>query len=159
MEKIYGATKRHDALIVYGTKRCVLIYGFGTDDGAGYDYRKTFDHRPSAEEVRETIVAQINANTDSRILTGFVWNGLNIWLSTENQFNFKAAYDIAVQSGGATLPVKFKLGETDGTPVYHTFEDLQEFTDFYTNAIAYINRVLNEGWQEKDTINMSAFGF
>lgn len=159
MEKIFGATERHDQLLVFGTERAVLIYGYGEDDGQGYDYRHTFDHKPTEQEIRDVIIAQINANTDAKILTGFVWQGKKVWLSTENEFNFKAAYDLAVQTGGATLPVKFKLGEDgNGNPVYHTFTELSEFTDFYTKAIAFVNTTLNEGWAEKDGIDMTKFG-
>lgn len=159
MEKIFGATERHDQLLVFGTERAVLIYGYGEDDGQGYDYRHTFDHKPTEQEIRDVIIAQINANTDAKILTGFVWQEKQVWLSTENEFNFKAAYDLAVQTGGATLPVKFKLGEDkNGNPVYHTFTELSEFTDFYTKAIAFVNTTLNEGWVEKDSIDMTTFG-
>lgn len=56
------------------------------------------------------------------------------------------------------MPVKFKLGENeDGEPVYHTFEDMNEFTDFYTKAIAFINQCLNEGWERKDSIDWSVY--
>lgn len=159
MEKIFGATERHDQLLVFGTERAVLIYGYGEDDGQGYDFRHTFDHKPTEQEIRDVIIAQINANTDAKILTGFVWQEKQVWLSTENEFNFKAAYDLAVQTGGATLPVKFKLGEDgNGNPVYHTFTELSEFTDFYTKAIAFVNTTLNEGWAEKDSIDMTKFG-
>ena len=120
MEKVFGATERHDQLLVFGTKRAVLIYGFGEENGQGFDYRQTFDHKPTEKEIRDIIIAQINANTDEKILTGFVWQDKKVWLSTENEFNFKAAYDLAVQSGGMTLPVKFKLGEdSSGLPVYY----------------------------------------
>jgi hypothetical protein len=70
---------------------------------------------------------------------------MQVWLSTENQFNYKAAYDLAVQTQGATLPVMFKFGTTD-KPVYYTFEDMETFTDFYTKAIHYVNTNLSEGW-------------
>lgn len=166
MEKIFGATERHDQLLVYGTNRALLIYGYGEENGQGYDYRHVFDHKPTEQEIRDVIIAQINADTDRKILTGFVWTplgetaGMNVWLSTENEFNFKAAYDLAIQTGGATLPVKFKLGEDEsGYAVYHTFISLEEFTDFYTKAIAYVNQTLNEGWQEKDNIDMKDFGY
>ena len=81
-----------------------------------------------------------------------------MYLSTENQFNYKAAYDVAVQTEGQTLPVKFKLGEDEeGQPVYHTFNSLSSFTDFYTRAIAYINQCLNEGWDEKDNFDWTPY--
>ena len=152
MEKTFGATERHDRLIVYGSGRSVLIYGFGEENGTGYDYRQTFDQCPSADEIKAILKEHIDSLTDGKILNGFVWNGKNVYLSTENQFNFKAAYDVAVQTGGATLPVRFKLGEDEhGSPVYYVFTDMAEFTDFYTKALAYIVTVLNEGWEEKDT--------
>ena len=57
---------------------------------------------------------------------------------------------MAVQTGGTTLPIKFKLGETDGMPNYYVFEDMATFTDFYTKALAFIIETLNIGWVEKD---------
>lgn len=150
MEKVFGATERHDQLIAYG-HGAVLIFGYGEEDGTGYDNRHTFNHRPTAEEVLEVIMGHVNGLTDEKILSGFVWNGKSVWLSSENQFNFKAAFDVAVQTSGATLPVKFKLGEdAAGDPVYHVFSDMAEFSDFYTSAITFIMTALNEGWAEKD---------
>jgi hypothetical protein len=151
MEKIFGTDQRHDSLIVHGTKKTVLIYGYGEENGQGYDFRHVFDHIPTKEEVIAVIHDQVNAETDRTILTGYQWEGKNVWLSSENQFNFKAAFDVAVQTQGASLPVKFKLGEDEmGVPVYHTFEDMEGFTDFYTKAITFIMTALNEGWAEKD---------
>lgn len=123
-----------------------------TDEG--YDCNSVIvqlDHRPTIDDVRQLFMAYVNGKTDEKILKGFVWNGKKVWLSTENQFNFKAAYDAAVQTEGASLPVKFKLGEDEnGKPEYHTFEDFVEFTDFYMGALAYIQQCLTEGWEEKD---------
>lgn len=150
MEKVFGTEARHDSLIVLGTRRSILIYGYGEEDGIGYDYRHTFDHIPTTMEVLTVITNHVNELTDQKILSGYQWNGMNVWLSSENQFNFKAAYDVAVQTGGMTLPVKFKLGETDGEPNYYVFEDMATFTDFYTKALAYIIEILNTGWIEKD---------
>jgi len=110
------------------------------------------------EDIKSAVIADINAQTDEKILKGFMWENMNVWLSSENQFNFKAAYDLAVQTQGASLPIKFKLGETEeGEPLYHTFDTIAEITDFYTKAIAYINQCLNEGWQRKDSIDWSVY--
>ena len=75
-----------------------------------------------------------------------------LWLSSENQFNYKAAYDLAVQTGGATLPVTFKFG-TDEESRYRTFENLEELTDFYTKAMRHIQDTLAEGWRKKDAFD------
>lgn len=151
MEKCYGAEERHDQLIVLGTGQCVLIYGHGEEDGQGFDYRHRFDHRPTASEVLKVITDHVNSLTDQKILTGYRWQGKNVYLSSENQFNFKAAYDVAVQTEGVQLPIKFKLGEdAEGLPMYHTFNSMNAFTDFYTGAISFIQQTLAAGWEEKD---------
>lgn len=81
---------------------------------------------------------------------------MQVWLSTENQFNYKAAYDLAVQSQGMSLPITFKFGTTT-EPVYYTFENLEMFTDFYSKAMFYINTKLAEGWKLKDSIDWSVY--
>ena len=157
MEKVFGATVRNDQLIVHGTGKAILIYGYGEEDGQGFDYRHVFNSKPSRDELKKVIEAHINELTDQKILSGFIWNGKKVWLSSENEFNFKAAYDLAVQTNGETLPIKFKLGEDEnGDPVYHTFTKMSAFSDFYTSAIAFINQTLIEGWEEKDNVDYNA---
>lgn len=126
------------------------------DDGSASYMEEEFTHKPSAEEIRAVIVTWINSETDRKILSGFVWNDMPVWLSSENQFNYKAAYDLAAQTGGATLPVRFKFGIGD-VPTYHTFNDLAELTDFYTKALAHVNTTLNNGWEAKDNIDWSKY--
>lgn len=159
MEKIYGTTIRQDGLMKIGRREYELFYGFGKDNDTaetGYNYRHTFNHKPTIEEIKEVIIAQINKNTDEKILNGLVWHDMPIWLSSENQFNYKAAYDLAIQSGGETLPVTFKFG-TDEEPVYHTFDSMDEFQDFYTSSLAYVQQTLLDGWNEKDNIDWTIF--
>jgi hypothetical protein len=118
----------------------------------------------SLQVVKDAIIGDINARTDEKIVSGFVWNPaaggdpIPVWLSTENQFNFKSAYDLAIQKNGATLPVTFKMGEhEDGTPVYHTFKTMEDADDFYVKAVAYINLCLAQGWEEKDGIDWTPY--
>ena len=98
--------------------------------------------------VEDTNYLIIGAYDCKKILTQRI-----VW----NQFNFKAAYDLAVQKNGATLPVTFKMGEKDGVPVYHTFETMEEADDFYTKAVAFINQTLAEGWAKKDNFDWSLY--
>lgn len=159
MEKIYGAKERQDGLYSIGRNKWELFYGFGKDnpdDESGYNWRQKFKQKPSLADIRAIIKETINNETDRKILEGFVWKGMPVWLSTENQFNYKAAYDLAVQTNGATLPVRFKFG-TDAVPVYYNFESLEDFADFYTHAMVHINTVLNEGWAEKDLADSMTF--
>lgn len=154
MRKIYGAQERQDGLYRIGRKKWQLIFGFFKDseeDESGYNYRETFDHRPSTEEIVRVIKEQVNADVDAKILSGFSWRDMPVWLSTENQFNYKAAYDVAVQTGGASLPKKFKFG-TDDKPEYFVFETLEDFSDFYLKAMSFVDSALDACWDLKDSV-------
>ena len=158
MEKVYGSPKRQDGLYKIGRNKYELIYGFGEDANGGWNWRERFDHAPTMDEIKNAIIGTINASVDEKIISGFAWNGKPVWLSAENQMNFKSAYDITVQTDGATLPIKFKLGEdADGTPVYHTFTKIEPFGDFILKAFAHINNALNEGWKQKDSVDFDSF--
>lgn len=50
----------------------------------------------------------------------------------------------------------FKLG-TDDVPEYYEFSNVEELGDFYTKAMAYVQGVLANGWEEKDTIDISKY--
>lgn len=113
---------------------------------------------PTLEQVKQAVLEDINRQTDEKILTGFVWNDINVWLSEENQRNFSEAQRIAMFSPESIMPVKFKLGEDkEGNPVYHEFEEAGELTDFYLHAVAFINQCLAEGWMRKDNIDWSPY--
>lgn len=112
--------------------------------------------KPRLQDVKNAILQAINQDTDNKILSGFIWNGMSVWLSSENQFNYKAAYDLTLQSGGQTLPVLFKFGTTDN-PIYYTFDTIEELSNFYISAMKYISDTLAEGWTMKDSIDWSLY--
>ena len=112
--------------------------------------------KPSIEQVKSVVLNALNKDVDQKILSEFVWKNMAVWLSTENQFNYKAAYDLAVMSQGKSLPVTFKFGSTDN-PVYYTFETLDDISDFYISAMAHVNSCLEEGWKKKDSIDWSVY--
>ena len=117
---------------------------------------KEFLYKPTIAEVKETILNWMNEQTDNRIISGFVWNDMQVWLSSENQFNYKAAYDLAVQTNGVNLPTVFKFGTTE-EPIYHKFDTVEELSDFYIKAMKYINEQLAVGWYKKDNIDWSGY--
>lgn len=119
-------------------------------------FQEVFTYPPTIKEIKEAILMGINRFTDDKILKGFKWKEMGVWLSTENQFNYKAAYDLAFQTNGASLPTVFKFGTTE-EPVYYKFDSLEELTDFYTKALTYINEQLAIGWYKKDSINWSEY--
>lgn len=126
------------------------------DDGSASYMEEELDHKPAAEEVRSLVSGWYNAETDKRILSGFEYDGQLVWLSNENQFNYKVAYDLAVQTGGQNLPVTFKLGNDD-SPSYRTFETVEELQDFYVKAIKHIQTALSEGWKKKDALDLDLY--
>lgn len=157
MEKVYGAEKRRDGIQQTGRRRWEIYYGYGEDDTGGYNWLERVERKPSAEEIRQLITDHLNALTAEEILNGFTWQDKPVYLSRENQLNFKAAYDLATGDADA-LPLTFKLGETEaGAVVYHTFESLEELKDFYTSAIQHIQRCLARGWAAKDEIDTAAY--
>lgn len=93
MEKIYGTKQRQDCLVRTGRSKWILFFGFWKDDEkseSGWEYRHTFHRKPTLSEVKEIVVSAINKTTEEKIITGFVWNKKQIYLSTENQLNFSA---------------------------------------------------------------------
>lgn len=126
------------------------------EDGSSDWYEQDYDHKPTLEEIRDTIVKFHNGQVDAKILSGFSWKDMPVWLSSENQFNYKASFDLAVQTNGQNLPVRFKFG-TDKDPKYYDFKTIDELSDFYTSAIKFINDTLQEGWAEKDSIDFSVY--
>lgn len=123
----------------------------------GVNYEEIeFLHRPVIGEVKAAVLNRYNEQINQAILSGFTWKELPVWLSSENQFNYKAAYDLAIQTGGKSLPVVFKFG-TEETPVYHEFVDVADLTDFYVASAAYIQATLAQGWEVKDGIDWSPY--
>lgn len=157
-DKIFGATERQDGLYKIGRSKYEARFGFGKDEktGVGYDYRKQYKYKPEVDELKDEILELVNDEVDKTILSGYEYDGKMVWLSTENQFNYKAAYDLAVQTGGASLPVTLKLGTLE-EPEYVTFEDVETFSAFYIGAIKFIQKVLEEGWNEKDKVDWTKF--
>lgn len=161
MNKIYGNVV--DYKIVYQDRaRVVVCYGMQPEaDGVHatwYEcqwYKK--QHRVvTIDDAKTAIIDSINTNTDTQIREGHVWNDKQVWLSSENQFNYKAAYDLAVQSYGASLPVTFKFG-TDEAPEYHEFTSLDELSEFYLGCVKHINDTLEKGWVLKDTLDWKKY--
>lgn len=115
-----------------------------------------FPYKPTLDIIKEVILGIENTKIDNEILSGYVWNDMSVWLSSENQFNYKAAYDLAIQTNGANLPVTFKFGTTE-EPKYHEFSTIEDLTDFYTGAMNHVNTTLKEGWEKKDSIDWTEY--
>ena len=160
MNRVFGKISEF-ALIRQDASCTAVAYDYKPEpDGENATWCEVIINRlhPNYSEVKGAIINDINADTDAKILSGFVWQGINVWLSEENQRNFSEAQRMAEKYGDAVLPLRFKLGEdSEGNPVYHTFETVTELDAFYTQAFRYVNQCLNEGWQRKDSIDWEPY--
>ena len=159
MERAYGQTGVDVLLCINPSKgRWILRYDIQpTENECEVSFiSQVIEHKPTLKEVKDIILSWMNGEIDKKLIGGFVWKNMPIWLSSENQFNYKAAYDLAVQTQGANLPVTFKFGTTD-EPIYHEFKTVDELTQFYVGAMNYINTTLNEGWAAKDAVDWSPY--
>lgn len=144
-----GSEGPQNLLMVNSDNECILFYGHGTDDLGGFRWRKDYDHRPTVDEIKSDIEAHINEQVAEKIRNGMVYETMPVYLSEENQLNFRSV---------PTLPVRYKVGEfSDGRVAYITFESRDELEDFNRAIADHIARCLNEGWDEKDAVDYNKF--
>lgn len=124
----------------------------GKEDGSATYMEEEFIGKPSPEAIKSVVIGWYNQQIEETILSGFVYEDMPVWLSTENQFNYKVVYDLAVQTKGSTLPVVFKFG-TDEQVQYRIFGTLEELDDFYKKAMTHVQDTLTDGWEKKDAFN------
>ena len=111
-------------------------------------FNKNRNAKPSLDQIKEAVLADINQRVKAKIIGGFVWTGINVWLSTENQMNF-------VQ---AIAPVTLKIGENEeGEAVYQQFDTQEELKAFADACILWRQQCLQEGWQRKDGIDWTPY--
>ena len=162
MNKMSG-TLADFSLIREDGSRIVIGYGLKEAGNGLYEWYEVYLYKKqtaqvSFEMVKETVIKDIDAKTDAKILNGYPFTPdgaeepIIVWLSKENQTNFSEAHRLQI------VPVKFKMNETeDKEPIYHTFETFEELDRFYKGGVQYINQCLNEGWAEKDSIDWAPY--
>ena len=87
-----------------------------TDGGATW-LEEDFDHQPAPDEIKALFDSWSSNETARLIREGLTYGGHLVWLSQENQLNYKMIHDTAVQSGGQNLPVRIKLGSDQAMQV------------------------------------------
>lgn len=115
-----------------------------------------YDAKPTVNDIQNDIEEIINDKVSKRIIDNFYWKGAKINLSRENQMNYKASYDLALQSGSKNLPIRIKATK-NGKSEYFVFFTLAEFEEFYVAVNRHINNCLEQGWQKKDSIDYSIY--
>lgn len=120
---------------------------------------KRYNYKPVLSELQTLIIDYYNALCDLEIEQGLTFQDKKVWLTSENQFNYKAAADFAFQNvmtGGEYIPVTVKLGE-NFSPTYLTFDTYQELQVFILACFSHIQQTLDKYWQLKDSIDWSKY--
>ena len=163
MSKTYGL-KTEFAFVRQDASRIIVSYNRKDEaDGQHCTWEQVCFYKkqtasPTKEQIKDAIIKDINRRTTERIVGTLSWNQKPVWLSAENQQDWKAAFDRALQTDGANLPLRFKIGEDqDGQPVYHTFTSLNAFTDFWDTCQRHIYQCRQDGWQMKDSMDWSLY--
>ena len=130
MEKIYGTTVRQDGLQRIGRDTWVLFFGlYETTDEGTYEYRHTFKHRPTLDEIKAVINAQLSADADERKRNGFSWQGVPV------------RYDEEAERNITGLSVK----------------DAEEFESFTDALLLFSQECYAQAWQAKAEIDWNKF--
>ena len=138
--------------VVEDASRIVISYGLEVVDGDKAEWYEVVFYkkqgRPSIDQVKAAVIADINEHVKAKIISGFVWNDKPVWLSEENQMNFAQA----------VVPVTFKIGEeADGTPIYQEFTTKTELKTFVEACVAWKQQCLADGWSQKDSIDWTPY--
>lgn len=106
--------------------------------------------------IKKFIMDEMDKCIDQLILTGFYWKDKMVWLSIENQLNYKAAFDISVHQKGTYTPFTIKMGDGEYTE-YYTFDTAEQLSAFYVAYNKYITDVVSSGWERKGTIDWELY--
>ena len=142
------------------------LFGRERQDGEQqYIYEWLFlDHKPTREEMAALIYEHINARCDAAILEGGVYTTLEdeprrcrLYLSQQNQFNWKAIYDMACRLEGRNLPAVFKMGVSDEDAYYYTITSMRQLEHFILSVFKFIETTLAACWQAKQSVDFTPY--
>jgi hypothetical protein len=168
---------------VHGPKTCyvpirenatqvIVSYDFKADGKKNAYWQEVYFNKnrtakPSLEQIKQAVIADIDRQTDEKILKECPWTVLHgddqgkevtLWLSAENQRNYSEGQRMAMVTNGASLPLKVKVSENeDGTAIYDIFKTIDEITRFYVAGVSFIIDTLKVGWARKDSIDWSPY--
>lgn len=135
------------------TKKYIVSWGLKNIGGDNYqwDYY-LFNYKPSINDIKNIINNSINEKTKQYITNKFEWNGMSIYLSLENQIDYKLLLDTTLLLDGANLPEKVKF-KVNGENFYYSFETIDDMKDFIIAMNNHIRKHINNGNNSKDEIN------
>lgn len=126
----------------------------------GYKYQHFFvSGKDSIELIKSTINNYYNEICSEEILKGFKIASDTVWLSSENQMNYKIYYDFALVNNQNKLefkPIKIKIGDETESK-YHTFESFEEYQKFVFDYTEHIQNTISKYWKIKDAIDWELY--
>jgi hypothetical protein len=114
-----------------------------------------YNHKPSLEEFKTDVYECLNQQTQEAIIGGFQWEGMDVWLSEDNQRNYERAYLLAKDNAEA-LPYPCKF-EKDGKEEIYSFTTLEDLAAFVNAFHQHITARVTEGWQAKQEFDFSDY--
>lgn len=119
------------------------------ENGSATYMEEEFDHRPTEDEIRSTVITWHNRETDKDILSGFTYENVPVWLSSENQNYSQGSLRPCRANSRGDSSGRVQIRERTPEPVYREFATLEDLTDFYTKAMQHIQNTLADGWKRK----------
>ncbi len=124
---------------------------YKTDEDGNTTYAMSkFSHRPSVDDVRVEVASYFNDIVKERILSGWTYENVGIWLSNENQMNYATAAAVGAES----LVIK---GGSEEAPQYLTLSSAEDIRTFVTAMRDYIANTVAWGWEQKDNFDYSPY--
>ena len=173
MNKISGKLSDF-SLITEDASRIIIGYGL-TQIGESdmYEWYEVYLYKSKLQQlnikvVRDAVNNDINSQTDEKILSTFPWTvrhgddegkEVKVWLSRENQDNFKAKHDAAIMYPELVkFPMTYKISEDeDENAVFEVFQNIEELAQFYLSGSNYIQQCYEAGWDRKKAIDWSEY--
>lgn len=129
-------------------------------DGVEKDYavwtEAEYNGELTTDSIKDFIINEMDKRIDRLILTGFSWENKMVWLSIENQLNYKAAFDVAAHQTDDYTPFTIKTGDGEYTE-YYSFDTAKELSAFYVAYNKHIADVVSSGWKRKDAIDWDLY--
>lgn len=126
------------------------------DDDTYKWYYFILTHKPSIVEIKDTINTYINEQIKKAITENFIWNGMKIKLSLENQIDYKLLFDTTMIQNGTNLPEKLKF-KSNGETIYYEIDNIDEFKDFIIQMNNHIRNCVKIGYDMKESIHYEEY--
>lgn len=136
------------------TSKWLVLWDKAEEEDGSFVYKGgVLESTPTIDDIKDLINTEINNEVSETITQGLVIDGHTVYLSLENQLNYKAAYDLAVHTEGKNLPVIFKFG----VDYYKSFSTIEELEAFYMTTRSHIDGAILKGWEKKKAIDYSQY--